>query len=553
MTSISNMESSATRDSSACALFGAQRRSRSCARPVAVCLQRGALQSKDLSPTRRQYRLEGSEILELSDYLRILRRNWLTIVACSLLGLAIAATVSILVRPTYTAETKLFVAIQSSGSISDLQQGNTFSQARVKSYVETISTPSVLQPAIESLGLEVSPAELSKHIKASADLNSVIISITATDTSAVQAAAIGKAVAESLVAAIDEIETPTKGGVSPVRLTVVTPATAPTTPSSPNTRLNLTIGLMAGLASGILFSVLRTSLDTRVRGEADVRRATDAPILGGISFDGDATKKPLLTQAAAQSPRAESFRQIRTNLQFAHVSHESKALLVTSSLPGEGKTTTATNLAIAMAQAGQSVVLVDADLRRPRVDDYLGLERNAGLTTALVGTADVTDLLQRWGDDDLYVLTSGQIPPNPSELLGSLSMKKLIVRLEGEFDAVIIDAPPLLPVTDAAVLAQQVGGVVLVTGASKVKLPDLQKSLAALKMVEADLLGVVLNLLPAKGPDAYNYYSYDSSPAKSTAKRDGGSFTSSEVSRSDIDFDSIVFPSKATTRQRGQN
>lgn len=491
--------------------------------------------------------------MELSDYLRILRRNWLTIVACSLLGLGGAASASILVKPTYTAQTKLFVAIQSSGSISDLQQGNTFSQARVQSYVETVSTPSVLQPAIDSLGLEITPAELSKNVIASADLNSVIITITAADTSAVQAAAIGRAVADSLVSAIDAIETPTTGGVSPVRLTVVTPATAPTAPSSPNTRLNLIIGLIAGLALGVGLAILRTSLDTKVRGEADIRRATDAPILGGISYDGDATKKPLLTQAAHQSPRAESFRQIRTNLQFAHVSHDSKAILVTSSLPGEGKTTTATNLAIAMAQAGQTVVLVDADLRRPRVDDYLGLERNAGLTTALIGKADVNDLLQQWGDDELYVLTSGQIPPNPSELLGSQAMKHLIARLESAFDAVIIDAPPLLPVTDAAVLAQQVGGVVLVTGASRIKLPDLQKSLASLKMVDADLLGVVLNLLPAKGPDAYSSYTYDALPGKTGDGRPPlmSSYKSSPYA--DADFDSIVFPNSHTAASRKQD
>jgi len=491
--------------------------------------------------------------LELSDYLRILRRNWITITACSLVGLAIAAAASIAIKPTYTAQTKLFVAIQNSGSISDLQQGNTFSQARVQSYVETVGTPAVLQPAIDSLGLDISPAELGRRVKASSDSNTVIVSISASDSSPVQAAAVAQAVGDSLVATIDKIESPAKGGASPVKLSVVTPATAPTEPSAPNTRLNFILGAMIGLLVGVGLSILRATLDTKVRGESDLRRVTTAPLLGGISFDSDATKKPLLTQAPSQSPRAESFRQIRTNLQFAHVSNESKSVLVTSSLPGEGKTTTATNIAIAIAQSGQSVVLVDADLRRPRVDDYLGLERNAGLTTALVGSADVNDLLQHWGDDELYVLTSGQVPPNPSELLGSDSMRQLILRLESAFDAVIIDAPPLLPVTDAAVLAQRVGGVVLVTGSSRVRVQDLQKSLAALSMVDAALLGVVLNLLPVKGPDAYaySYYSYESksgrsldavpSPFRGGAKR---------LPETDLDFDSLVYPNRPPTRGR---
>jgi capsular exopolysaccharide synthesis family protein len=476
------------------------------------------------SASGTQVMLGKVSILELRDYLRIVSRNWIAMVACAMAGLLIAAAASLAVKPTYTAQTQLFVAIQSSGSVSELQQGNTFSQARVQSYIQTAGTPAVLQPAIDSLGLDITPAALSKNIKASSDSNTVIITIAAVDSSPVQAAAVAQAVGNSLVAAIDEIERPKAGGTSPVRLSVITPAIAPSSPSGPNTKMNLVLGFLVGLGLGLGLAVVRTTVDTKVRGELDVRRATDAPILGGIAYDGDATKRPLLTQSPMQSRRAEAFRQIRTNIQFAHVSHGSKTVLVTSSLPGEGKSTTATNLAIAMAQAGQSVVLVDADLRRPSVNEYLGLERNAGLTTALIGQADVNELLQPWGADNLYVLTSGQIPPNPSELLGSEAMKNLIAHLESTFDAVVIDAPPLLPVTDAAVLAHQVGGVVLVIGASKVKLADLKKSIGALEMVEADLLGVVLNLIPAKGPDAYaySYASYDS-------KVDPANFNDSET------------------------
>ncbi|QNE15579.1 polysaccharide biosynthesis tyrosine autokinase [Pseudarthrobacter sp. NBSH8] len=450
--------------------------------------------------------------MDLHDYLRVLRRNWALILAITLASLLTGGAASVLVKPTYTAETQLFVAIQGSGSITEMQQGNTFSQARVQSYVKTVTTPVVLQPVIDDLGLTDSADELANRVKASADLNTVLISIAVADESPVQAAAAAQAIASSLVRAVDSLEKPKNGGTSPVSLSIITPAKAPVSPSSPNTRLNLFLSVLIGLAAGVGVSMLRSSLDNRIRGEADLRRVTDAPLLGGISFDQDATKKPLLTQSAPQSSRAESFRQLRTNLQFANVSGTAKSVLVTSSLPGEGKSTTATNLAIALAQAGQSVCLVDADLRRPMINEYLGLERNAGLTTALVRAADVNDLLQPWGDDSLYVLTSGEIPPNPSELLGSEAMGQLLGRLEHAFDIVVVDAPPLLPVTDAAVLSQQVGGVVVVIGSQAIKQPELEKSLGALQMVGANLLGVVLNLLPVKGPDAYaySYNSYDS-------------------------------------------
>jgi capsular exopolysaccharide synthesis family protein len=451
--------------------------------------------------------------LDLKDYLRVLRRSWILIATTTLLGLLVAGLTSVLTKPTYTAETQLFVAIQNSGSVQELQQGNTFSQARVQSYVKAVDSPMVLQPVIDTLGLEMTAEELSESVAATTDLNTVLVNIAVSDSSAVRSAAIAQSVATNLIEAIEELEKPKSGESSPFNVSVIKPATAPASPSSPNTKLNLILGLLTGLAVGIAAGILRARLDTRIRGEADLRNSTDAPILGGISFDPDATRKPLLTQSGPQSPRAESFRQLRTNLQFANVAGSANTVLITSSVPGEGKSTTATNLAIAMAEAGQAVCLVDADLRRPMVHDYMGLEKSAGLTTALIGAAEVHDLLQPWGSDSLYILTSGQIPPNPSELLGSESMRLLIETLETSFDVVIIDAPPLLPVTDAAVLSQHVGGVLLVVGSQKLSQHDLEKSLNALKMVGAKLLGVVLNRVPAKGPDAYAYSYYGSESA----------------------------------------
>lgn len=464
---------------------------------------------------------QGDLGLNLHDYLRIVRRNWMLIVAGCLFGLLIGGSAIALTKPTYTSEAELFVAIQNSGSVQELQQGNTFSQARVQSYVKTVTTPVVLQPAIDALGLDVSPAQLADRVKATADINTVLINVSVSDSSPVQAAATAQAIAESLIKAVDSLEKPKTGGTSPVSLSIVAPAQAPTAPSGPNTKASLVFGLLAGLVLGIGGALIRTLLDNRIRGEADLRQVTDAPLLGGISFDQDATRKPLLTQTPSQSPRAESFRQLRTNLQFANISGQAKTVLVTSSLPGEGKSTTATNLAIALAQAGQSVCLVDADLRRPMVNDYLGLDRNVGLTTALIGQADINDLLQPWGDDQLFVLTSGRIPPNPSELLGSNEMRNLIVRLERVFDTVVVDAPPLLPVTDAAVLAQHVGGVVLVVSTQKAKHQELSKSIAALSMVGANVLGIVLNKLPLKGPDAYTYGYYGNAEVPLSQTRQG--------------------------------
>lgn len=480
--------------------------------------------------------------MELKDYFRLIRRQWMLVVASVFIGILASGGISLTQPSTYRSMTQLFVSIQNSGSVQELAQGNSFSQARVQSYVKAAVTPTVLQPAIDRLGLKTTPAELGTRIEVTADLNTVLINISAEDSSPVQAAAVAQAVADSLIVAVDRLEKPSEGGTSPVRLSVITPAVAPTTPSSPNIYLNLILGLVTGLALGLAAAFLRSLLDTKVRGELEVRRITDASILGGVLFDSDASRKPLLTQVPSLSPRAESFRQIRTNLQFAHVGSESKTVLVTSSLPGEGKSTTATNMAIALAQAGQRVALVDADLRRPMVAEYLGLERQLGLTTVLVGSAELNDVLQQWGPDELFILPSGQIPPNPSELLGSIAMQQLVSRLEAAFDAVIVDAPPLLPVTDAAVLSQIVGGVVLVVGSQQIKTADLEKSISALEMVEANLLGVILNKLPSKGPDAYaySYYTYESKSVEAVEQgRRSSRFPRAQSEQNN--FDEIVF------------
>lgn len=483
--------------------------------PVRLGRPQEYCRSGDTHSARLRHSTQGDSGLNLRDQLRIVRSHWILIVATTLGGLLVGGGASVLSKPVYTAETQLFVAIQSSGTVQELQQGNTFSQARVQSYVKTVETPIVLQPAIDALGLPSSAEELAAKVRASTDVNTVLITISASDASPVQAAAIAEAVSNSLVRTVDSLERPKAGGSSPVSLSVIKPAVAPSQPSSPNTRLNLVLGFLLGLGLGLGAAVLRSTLDSRIRGESDLRRITDAPLLGGIAFDQDAVRKPLLTQTALQSPRAESFRQLRTNMQFANFSGRAKSVVMTSSLPGEGKSTTATNLAIALSQAGRRVCLVDADLRRPMVSEYLGLDRTAGLTTALVGDADVGDLLQKWGEGELFVLTSGQIPPNPSELLGSDEMIQLVQRLESLFDTVIIDVPPLLPVTDAAVLSQHVGGVIVVVGCQSLRQQDLEKSLKALGLVGATILGVVLNRLPVRGPDAYSYTYYRNDEPKS--------------------------------------
>ena len=243
--------------------------------------------------------------MDLRDYLRIARDHWIFIAALTLTGLLFGAGASVVIKPTYTSEVQLFVAIQSSGTVQELQQGNTFGQARVQSYVKTVGSPIVLQPAIETLGLEATSDQLAARVRATTDVNTVLINIAVQDSSPVQAQAVAQAVGNSLIKAVETLESPKSGGTSPVGLSIIKPATAPLAPSAPNTPLYLLLGTLIGLGLGVGGALLRSILNNTITGEADLRVVTNAPLLGGIPFDQEATKSPLLTHASVQSPRAE--------------------------------------------------------------------------------------------------------------------------------------------------------------------------------------------------------------------------------------------------------
>ena len=458
--------------------------------------------------------------MTVQDYLRLVRRHWVIVLIGLVLGLAAGGGGSLLISPQYQASAKLFVSTQSSGTNSDLLQGGNFAQQRVRSYADVATSPEVLAPVIDTLHLDSTPQELAGRVRAAAQTDTVLLSITTTDSSPDQAVRITDAVAAQLVATIDELERP-ESGPSPVKATVVQPAATPTAPVTPDIPRNAALGGILGLLLGVGIALLRETLDTKVRTESDLRELTDTTFLGSLPFDADATKRPLVTQGEQASVRAELTRQLRTNLQFVDASSELQTLLLTSSIPGEGKSLTAVNLAIVFAETGRRVCIVEADLRRPKAAEYLGVEGGIGLTNVLVGQVGLDDVLQPWQDSSVSVLSAGHRPPNPSELLGSQAMSQLLDQLRERFDTIIIDAPPLLPVTDAAVLSTSVDGVLLVVGSGRAEGHGVTKSLEALAKVNARVVGVVLNLAKVSGRGAYYSYRYDAQPTQLLPKQRG--------------------------------
>lgn len=456
--------------------------------------------------------------MELKDYIRVIRKRWRIIVAVMLVVVAGAALATALSPKVYEAQTRLFVSTSGGGDSNALLSGSSFTQQRVKSYADVITTPNVLDPVISSLGINTTAAQLGAQITATVPLDTVIIEVAVTNTNPRVAAQVADAVGTQFIKTVADLESVTKGQSSPVKVTVVSAPTVPTAPISPKPTRNLALGVVLGLLLGLGLALLRDLLDTTIKSEKDCAEVTDAPVIGGIAFDPEASKNPLIVQADPHSARAEAFRTLRTNLQFVDAANHPRSIVFTSSVAGEGKTTTTANLAITMAAGGARVCVVEGDLRRPRLLEYMGMDGSLGLTNVLIGQAELGDVLQQFADTSVYVVGAGSVPPNPSELLGSAAMIETLRELETRFDVVIIDTPPLLPVTDAAVLSTIAGGTVVVVGAGRVDRDHLAKSLQSLEAVKGRVLGLVLNRIPTKNTDAYYTYGDAKAPGSSAGQ-----------------------------------
>ena len=467
--------------------------------------------------------------MELRDYLRIMRRRWLLILSSVIVAVGVAAGVTFTMTPQYASTTGLFVSTTPSDS-GEAYQGSLFSAQRITSYADLATGQELSRRVIDDLGLDMEPADLSAKIEATVVPETVNLDITVTDPIPRRAQLISQTVAKELTVFVDELETPPGRQNPPIKLSIVDSAPLPDTPVSPQPLRNLGLAAVLGLLLGLGLAVLRELLDTSMKTTEDVEAVTEAPLMADIAFDPKAVKHPLVTSLDSHAPRVEAFRVLRTNMQFVDVDKDSKVFVVTSSVPGEGKTTTATNLAITLAQAGERVLMIDGDLRRPQVATILEVEPAVGLTSVLIGSIELEDALQETRIEGLTALTSGAIPPNPSELLQSHAMTDVVDLARKLFDVIIIDAPPLLPVTDAALLAAQADGALVVVRHSKTTRDQLDHSMERLSAVDARALGVVFNMVPVRRGGtrrgygygyAYGYgYGYAPEPGRKRRERD---------------------------------
>jgi capsular exopolysaccharide synthesis family protein len=427
----------------------------------------------------------------------MLKRRWGWVA----LGLAISGLLSYaylsVSTDAYRATARVFVSAVGTDqdSVSALQ-GAQYVQDRVRSYVEVVDSPKVLKPVIEDLGLDTTPEALGAQVSASTPNGTTLIDVSATTADPETAKAIANAAASRLATVVVSLEERPGTRTDPVKLSVVQPAGVPTQRSSPpgDAIIAILAGLL-GLALGVVLAALREAFDTTVNTGEEAVEAAGGPLLGTIPTDGTTRKFPLLNDGAPNSTRAEAYKALRTNLRFTDVDEQAHTVVVAGPTHGVGSTTTAANLAVSLAHLGQQVLLLEGNLREPHFLKLFGLEEGPGLTDVLLGSTSIEHALQpieqRAG---LTLLSAGQVPPNPSELLGSTHMAKLLAELRADFDSIIIDAPPLLHVTDAVVLSAHADGTMLVIRERRTTKDQVSRARAALNAVDARFLGVVVNM-----------------------------------------------------------
>ncbi|MEP9415090.1 polysaccharide biosynthesis tyrosine autokinase [Gordonia sp. VNQ95] len=441
----------------------------------------------------------------IKSFVRMIVQRWAWLVVAALLFGVAAFAVTFSQTPEYQSTATLYVTSGVENDSNSAYQGSLASQQRVASYARLIRSDAVVAAALDISGIGLSKEDAAASVSAVSDTDTVLLSITATRPDPVEASALANAVAAAMVNYVSTLEKPSDGGPALARLTIVSPASPSSDPVSPKVVRNVLVAIVAGAIVGLACVVVRDRLDSSVRTAKDIAEVCTCPVLAEVPVAERAEPGNIADFSRGGMGPAEAYRKLRANLGFVNVDSPPRSVLVTSTHAGDGKTTTAINLAIALAESGQRVVLVDADLRKPTVSSRLSINGTVGVSSYLRNDAPLSDLLQPSVLENLSVLASGERPPNPSELLGSDRAQELVSSLEELFDFVVIDMSPTLPVSDAAVMAQWVDGVVFVVRDGSTKKADLSAALLEVSASHTPVVGVVLNAVSFAGRG----YTYD--------------------------------------------
>ena len=470
---------------------------------------------------------EADEGITLMDLLKIIRKHLPTMIIAFVIVVAAVSAYTFLAPPKYTATAQAMAtynASQDGESISQQSTGGTYISNQITSYPTLAVTEKVLKPVINELGLDETVDGLAGQITVTNPTNTAFVNIAAVDGDPKQAADIANAVAESLKTVIEnDLYT---GDTSPVKVSIVQKAQTPLTKSSPKTVLYLAVGVVLGLIVGVFAALIKDLLNTRVEEPSDVRGVVRASSLGSVPVDDSLESKRPVLVSQPNGAIAEEFRRIHTNIEFLQTDRTEgvgQLLVITSAQPSEGKTTMAINTAVALAEDGAKVLLIDADLRHPSVAHHLGIEGAAGLAHVLSGQMGPKDVVQSYWKPNLHILPGGKRPANAGVLLGSETMKLMVEQALTQYDYVIIDTAPLTVSNDGAVFGRWAKGLLLVVSRNVCEKKSLQEASDTLATAQVPVLGFIFNRADPKKVNSHsNYYYYYEDGAPRSSHRANG-------------------------------
>jgi receptor protein-tyrosine kinase len=449
--------------------------------------------------------------MELIRYSRVIRRWAWLIILCPFIATVAAGLITLQLPKVYEAKVALLVRPAQPLSGDPTVQALTADQI-LRTYARWMVERPILERVISDLSLQTDPGSLSTHITVTPEPNTTILDVAVRGQDPAWSMNTANTLVSDFIAQVKDTqrtESTAPTASSKDNLLIVAPAVQPTQPVLPKPVSNIALGFLAGLVAGLALAFLLDYLDQSVRSDEILQERAGLLPLGHISYvPARAERRGELVALSGDSPVAEAYKALRTNLLFSSVDREVKTIVITSAVANEGKSRTAANLAIVLAQAGHRTLLVDADFRRPSQHRIFGRVRNVGLSNLFV--QDMSDASLFVLDEevkDLVVLGSGPTPPNPSELLGSAQMKALLARFKKGFDYVVMDTPPVNAVTDASVLAASTDAAILVVETNKATYTAVQHAKQGLERVGGKVLGSVMNKMKAAG-GGYYYYDY---------------------------------------------
>ena len=419
---------------------------------------------------------------------RALTRYWMVVINLALLGVIVGAAATVLLPRTYEANATVFISAAQPVGKESLVSSSQFALAQVPSYTELVQSDSVLAPTIAELQLETTSTALRHRVSVTNPPDTVLLVVHSFDHDPAVATRVANTIAWHLGTAVEATTSPP--GV--LRASIAIPAETPTTPEGPSLTTLIMVGMLLGLVLGATSAVVRRSLDRSVQDRADIEEITGMMPLCMVPDNGPRSARGPLPGIPTLS--MDVARAIRTALQFLEVDCDVDALVVTSAVGRESKSTTASDLARALAEVGQTTLLIDADLRRPR--DHTDVHP-LGLADVLAGRCALDDALEYLTLEDFHVLPAGSKVTDPGLLLSSDAMIEFLSIMRLRFDTVIIDSPPLLGATDAAVLAAATSGAVLTIRCRSTSKEQLREAQSRLEGTGARLLGTILTHVPS--------------------------------------------------------